>query len=158
MTCNGPFQTKAIARLKFHSRNRQPDESVSTFIAKLRELSKSCDFGANLNEMLQDRVICGIGDPRMQRRLLAETDLTFQMAQDLARALEAADSDTQEAESSVHPHFSQVNNLKKQSAFKPSNCYCCGGSHSQRVCKFRDAACHYCKKNGHIASVQNQVE
>ena len=40
--------------------------------------------------MLRDRVVCGIGDPRIQKRLLAECDLTFDKAVELAVAQESA--------------------------------------------------------------------
>ena len=41
--------------------------------------------------MLRDRLVCGINDQRLQRRLLAESDLTFKKAFDLVQALEAAE-------------------------------------------------------------------
>ncbi len=68
-----PASSTAVERLKFHSRIRKRNETVSTFICQLRELSQHCEFD-NLDEMLKDRLICGIGDSRMQRRL-TESDL-----------------------------------------------------------------------------------
>ena len=41
--------------------------------------------------MLRDRLVCGIQDHRLQHRLLAETDLTFQKALDISQAIEAAE-------------------------------------------------------------------
>ena len=30
-------------------------------------------------------------------------------------------------------------------------CYCCGGPHFNRDCRFKDAECRNCRKKGHIA-------
>ncbi len=45
--------------------------------------------------MLRDRLVCGINDSRIQRRLLAEPDLDYK-AYELALALEAADKSAQD--------------------------------------------------------------
>ena len=142
-----------------HSRVRKSNESVATFICQLRELSQFCDFGENLEEMLKDRLICGIGDTRMQRRLLSEKDLTFQKAQDIVLALEAADANAGEVETTIQPPQLQINSLhkgpvsKSRSTRAPPPCYRCGGSHLHQVCRFQDSTCHYCHKRGHITKV-----
>ena len=66
------------------------------FLAKLRRLSEHCEFGITLDEMLRDRLVCGVRDIRIQRRLLAEPKLTLKRALDLALAIEAADKDVSE--------------------------------------------------------------
>ena len=43
--------------------------------------------------MLCDRLVCGIQDPEIQRRLLAESTLDFKRAFELAQAMESADRD-----------------------------------------------------------------
>ena len=43
--------------------------------------------------MLRDRIACGINDQRIQRRLLAESDLTLAKAMELSLAMESADKD-----------------------------------------------------------------
>ena len=49
--------------------------------------------------MLRDRLVCGIADQRIQRRLLTEPDLTFAKALELAQAAEAADRNTRALDS-----------------------------------------------------------
>ena len=46
--------------------------------------------------MLPDRLVCGVHDIRIQRRLLAEPKLTLKRALDLALAIEAVDEDASE--------------------------------------------------------------
>ena len=42
-------------------------------------------------DMLRGRLVCGINDGRIQRRLLSESDLTYKRAFDLAQAIESAE-------------------------------------------------------------------
>ena len=44
-----------------------------------------------LNDMLRDRLVCGTSNNAIQRRLLRETDLTFEKALEVASSTEAAD-------------------------------------------------------------------
>ena len=46
--------------------------------------------------MLRDRLVCGIKDSRVQRRLLSETDLTFKKAFELAQASEVAEKNARD--------------------------------------------------------------
>ena len=66
------------------------------FLAELRQLTEYCKFGTTLDEMLRDRLVCGVQDIRIPRRLLAELKLTLQQALDLALAIEAAEKDASE--------------------------------------------------------------
>ena len=83
-----PTPVVIVQRYKFNSRLRQPEESVATFVAALRHLAIHCDYGDSLNDMLRDRLICGIIEPRIQRRLLAERGITnICMAEDSSSIL-----------------------------------------------------------------------
>ena len=83
-----PTPVVIVQRYKFNSRLRQPEESVATFVAALRHLAIHCDYGDSLNDMLRDRLICGIIEPRIQRRLLAESGITnICMAEDSSSIL-----------------------------------------------------------------------
>ena len=63
-------------------------------MAKLRCLSEHCDFRDHLEDMIRDRLICGVNDERIHRRLLAESRLDFEKALELATAMETADEST----------------------------------------------------------------
>ena len=60
-----PKPSTIVQRFKFHSCSRKPGESVATYIAELKRLSEDCEFGDFLQEMLRDRIVCGINDPRI---------------------------------------------------------------------------------------------
>ena len=80
-----------VARFRFHSCCRGDPEGVSAFLARLRKLAKPCQFASGvLEEMLRDRLVCGIKHERLQSRLLSEPHLTLQLAVELAQAHESA--------------------------------------------------------------------
>ena len=85
-----PKWSLAVQCFRFNSRSRQVGETVVAYLAKLKRLSEHCDYGDVLQDMLRDRLICGIQDQRTQRRLLAEPDLTLQKAFEAAQAIELA--------------------------------------------------------------------
>ena len=157
-----PKPSIIVQRFKFHSRSRKPGESVATYIAELKRLSEDCDFGDFLQEMLRDRIVCGINDPRIQRRLLAEPELTYKSAFELAQSMETAEqntSDLQAASSRSEPrNKSEDFHYTPRAPFQPRtpprfNCYRCGGNHKAPDCKYKDAICNSCKKKGHLARV-----
>ena len=69
-----PTPSEIVEQFKFHSRFRKQGESVSTFVAVLHSLSEYCNFGDTLEVMIRNRLVCGINDNGIQRRLLAEQD------------------------------------------------------------------------------------
>lgn len=46
----------------FHQRIQRPGEKAETFIRALYELSEHCDFSANREENIRDRIVVGILD------------------------------------------------------------------------------------------------
>ena len=64
---------------------------MAEFVAELRLLSEHCKFNDTLDKMLRERLVCGIRDGHIQRRLLAEPDLTLKRAFELSQAVETAD-------------------------------------------------------------------
>ena len=46
--------------------------------------------------MLRDRLVCGVQQDSIQQRLLAEKDLTYEKALELARSMEAAAQGSQD--------------------------------------------------------------
>ena len=115
---------------------------MSAFVAELRSLAEHCKFGANLDEMIRDRLVCGIKDPRIQRRLLQEPDsLTYESAYKLAIAMETASKDvldlqkTQTEQSTLIQKVDQ--RAPKPPRRNPPSCYRCNGQHLSTECRFR---------------------
>ncbi|XP_065902584.1 uncharacterized protein [Dysidea avara] len=81
-----PKPSVTVQRFKFHSHFHKCGESVATCVAEPKKNSEHCDYGDKLIEMIRDQLVCGINDSHIQRRLLAEPDLTYKKAFDLAQA------------------------------------------------------------------------
>ncbi len=99
-----PPPSVTVQWFTFNTRIRKAGESVADYVANLRHVSEHCQFGTSLNDMLRDRLVCGINNDRYQRRLLAESKLTFTKALELAQSMESADKNVQELRSSDSEH------------------------------------------------------
>ena len=89
--CPAPSET--VQRFKLNTRMRQPNESVSTYVAELRSLIEFCGYpaGEQTNKMLRDRLVCSINNSAIQRKLLSVKDLDFKKAMEFDLALETAE-------------------------------------------------------------------
>ena len=162
-THKNPRPSTIVQRFHFHSRAQGPTETTSEYVAVLRRLAVYCDFGEILDDMLRDRLVCGLRDSRLQRRLLAEKDLTLKKAFDLCQAYETAERDAHDIHfrqkgSSSDPQgktesFDQSPIDKVKSIPVKERCYKCGRFHFPKNCPFKDAECFNCGKRGHIARV-----
>ncbi|KAM7300563.1 uncharacterized protein ISCGN_016174 [Ixodes scapularis] len=141
-------------RAKFHRRAQHEGESISEYVAELRKLSQTCDYGSVLDESLRDRFVCGLLREDIQRVLFTEdSKLTFQKAVERAQAMEAAKQSAAEARvgnsSVTDVHKVQAGNEKQR-----DSCYRCGSSrHRSQECPHRQSVCHKCGKKGHIQRV-----
>ena len=68
----------------FHWWNQTTGESITDYVVELRRLSAHCKFADYLNQALWDRLVCGLRAESIQKRLLAEADLTLKKALELA--------------------------------------------------------------------------
>ena len=50
-----------------------------------------CDFKTHLNEALRDRLVCGLHNSSIQKKLLTEVGLDLEKAVKIAKGMEAAD-------------------------------------------------------------------
>uniref|UniRef100_A0A1X7TRZ9 Retrotransposon gag domain-containing protein n=1 Tax=Amphimedon queenslandica TaxID=400682 RepID=A0A1X7TRZ9_AMPQE len=87
---NAPEPSPIIQRFKFNSKKHHAGESIATYIAALRAIGEHCQFGPTLNDMIMDRLVCGVNDRAIQRRLLQESKLDYKTAYDIAIAIESA--------------------------------------------------------------------
>ena len=83
-------------RFRFDKRDQKEGESISEYIAQLKKLSIHCNFKASLNEKLRDRIVCGVRNTQIQKRLLSEKDLTYDKAVEISIVMEAAARDATE--------------------------------------------------------------
>ncbi len=63
---------------------------MAEFVSELPSLAEFCNFGTSLEEMLRNRLVCGIQNSHIRKRLLGEKTLTFARALELSQGLETA--------------------------------------------------------------------
>ena len=150
-----PRPSSIVQRFHFNARTQSENESVSQYVAELRKLAETCEFDASLENMLRDRLVCGLRDPKTQRRLLAESQLTFGKAFEIAQASELAEKSVKDLQGQSQTDSVQALKLEpaKHRKWQSSVCSHCGGKHQSSKCRFRDAECYSCGKTGHIAKV-----
>ena len=154
-----PIPSEIVQRHKFNTRVRALEELIAAYVVALREFSEYCNYGDKLHELLRDRLVCGMNHSTIQRKLLAETDLTYEKAYTLAHAIEASERDTlhlkgcKTSSSPLLPlpgvNYSRTfKHYKGKIPSKGENptCYRCGGPHLAPACKFINSECKFCKK------------
>ena len=162
-----PKPSVVVERFQFHSRSQPPGETVAELVAQLKRLSEHCKFGTTVKEMLRDRLVCGLADTNIQRKLLAETDLTLDKALGTARAMEAAEQNAKTLQAPQPSGNGEVHAVGRTATSRRTTggggaealsegadtpCSRCGGTkHSKADCRFKSAVCHACKKRGHLA-------
>ena len=105
---------------------------------------------------MRDCLVCGVNDERIQRQLLAESQLDFKKALELATAMEIVDNNTgniQQGNSVEKPKEQPVNRLSKQQCkHAAKECYRCGEKfHEAEKCRYKDEKCYQSHKKGHKA-------
>ena len=125
--------------------------------------------------MLRDRLVYGVNDDNIRRKLLQEkdADLTFQRALSIALGAETADQNLREMKAPYRevsagvpvksdPVHRVSGRRATPSASTSANAgggevtwHRCGTpGHLAPACRFKDRVCYKCKKKGHLASVQ----
>ena len=144
------------------------------YVTRLRTLSKTCEFGTSLDEMIRDQIIEKCASNALRRRLLRERELTLDNLLLIARSFELADRQALEIEqkfdSSTHLNSierqSESQQSRRNSAKRDNNnrlksvCYCCGNEGHRAKdaqCPALNKTCRRCGKPGHFARVCRQT-
>ena len=151
-----PAPSEIVQRYKFHCLFRQQGQSVAAFVAELGAGAEFCNFGTS-KVMIRDRLVCGISDEQIQRRLLSENKLTLTKTLELAQSMELAKKSTEvlsTAESEIEAGAEEGGVHAVTAAHsKPGNlqCSCCGKrGHVQGKGRFKDYKCDTCGAQGHL--------
>ena len=69
--------------------NQLPGESVEQYITELYALVETCEYGNFTNDMLHDRIVVGIRNAALAKRLQLDAELTLEKAKRLVQQEEA---------------------------------------------------------------------
>ena len=124
--------------VRFNSRIKTTEESVSVYLSQLRSLAEHCNCGNKL---------CEVEVPAIQRHLLAESKLR---ATEIAMAMETAEKNSETQKEGTtwdnlpkQPIHGVFQDGKKGVLTKPAVCYRCGQeSHIATSCPYKETNCH----------------
>ena len=157
-------------RYKFNRREQQEGEMIESFVAGLRTLVKTCNFGSLEESLIRDRIVVGVRDHQIRKRLLQESELTLQKCIDICSSYECTAKHLKEmkpveevsgvSKRSKPPpkkNGARKNNLPtKQIDTKDdemNSCKFCGKDHVKRKesCPAWGKNCKICQKPNHFA-------
>ena len=77
-------------RYVFNQRNKQDSETFETYLTVLRQLVRTCNYQKMTNELLRDRLVCGIKEDSIRKVLLQKRNLTLPEVIDICKSAEIA--------------------------------------------------------------------
>ncbi len=82
---------EASERALFNMLCRSPSESIRSYILQLQRQVTKCNFGAELDNYLRDRLIAGTNDAALQKKMLLEERPIFSSLRTLCEKFEELD-------------------------------------------------------------------
>ena len=153
-------------RFRFNRRDQEEHEGFEEYMTALQELVQKCSFGTMEDELLRDRIVCGIRDGALRRQLLQRKALTLPQCRYMCRASEATAKQVKIMEKEDKIHAVQQKTVTTASRFKTAksssgstaNCVYCGFGHKKgrSNCQAFGKTCMECGKMNHFAQVCRQ--
>ncbi|KAJ8358132.1 hypothetical protein AAFF_G00031380 [Aldrovandia affinis] len=111
-----PAKNTIYERYVFGSCKQEEGESIDNFVTRLRERAATCDYGQLKDEMIRDKIVLGVANESIRRRLLREKGLTLITAIEMCRAAEQTDIEWRAMDMSTTspPHTEAVHAVAKQ--------------------------------------------
>ena len=114
---NIPFE-----RYRFNHRVQEPGETYDQYRTALRQLAEGCDFATiTPDEILRDRLVFGIQNAKARERLLRESKLTLEKADEICRAAESMLAQLKVVEDSSSATVSAIKSSSDQPQMSPGN-------------------------------------
>ena len=144
--------------------NQQPGESFNDYLTTLKEMIRICEYGAMADELLKDRLICGIKEDMVQKMLLQKQNLTLAMRIDMCQMAEVATkqvksiAETDTAMVQVvrkHKQDTHSKGYVKKQEYRQVNCNYSGKRHVRErdKCTAFGQKCQLCGTMNRVASV-----
>ena len=171
-----PSRNVVYERYVFNTCGQTNDESVQSYVTRLRKLATSCECGELTDDLIRDRLVIGLKHNGDKVRLLREKNLdlkkaiqmctTSEVAAQQMKKIQSAEDNTEDVKKfddkkKAHRRrrFKNTPELQTKSSAEPRagfTCKYCG--RQQRYVKRTDCpafgkTCSKCGKKGHFSSV-----
>ena len=145
----------AIDRARFEERRQQEAEPFDAFLVALKQLSADAELcKVCIDERLTTRIMTGIRDARVRRKLLATKPFpNLIQAVNICRSEEAAIASDAELTGSMPLAIQSATGTRAETSGQDTACPKCGDpSHiSTQICPADSKDCHYCGIRGHFS-------
>lgn len=84
-----PPNIEVVEREKFHNLVKKPEETYKNFALRVQRQAAKCSFGADLTTQLRDRLVAGVRDPDLKRKLCKEHLLDYAKAKSIVEEWDA---------------------------------------------------------------------
>lgn len=142
---------------------KQEDESFDSYLSKLRKLSKTCQYQHLQDELIKDRIVVGVKDNSVRKRLLQEENLTLRKCVDICRSAESTTAKLKTivgaSVEDVHAvgksklagkHRNTPNSSHKHTTYR--KCKYCGQMCEKGKCPAFGKKCSNCLRYNHFSS------
>ncbi|KAG8135178.1 hypothetical protein E2320_008221 [Naja naja] len=90
-------------QLDFYRREQKPGETINDYLTNLRDIAAGCEF-ENVKITLRDRIVVGMRDLRLQRKLITKKSISLKEVMEEARAAEILEKPSAKIEKSESVH------------------------------------------------------
>lgn len=153
---------------KFYKRKQKDNESITSFVAALHDISSRCDFKDGMQRRIVEQIILGARDNNLKKELLKIKleNLTYNNVVQLALNFESIQKGMQThilarnhsevtqtksvaitSSASVEPM--EVNTIDNSRTSKSERCVHCAKNHGNALCRMRNVTCYKCHNKGH---------
>lgn len=159
-------------RAKFNLRKQQDGEAAQEFIDSLYNLSKSCEYGTLVDQLIRDRIVVGIRDHKLSEQLQLDENLTLEKAIDKVLQAERIKEQNRDLREKISNSLKIDKVIRKQYSYgkrkekvsenewrrkseRNSQCMRCGNRpcHSLRDCPAVKEKCLRCRLKGHYSKM-----
>ena len=96
---------EAYESYRFNKCDQNESENIESYVTRLRQLVKGCNYGELSDRMIRDRIVAGIRDDELRKKLLEERELTLKLAIDKCKIHESSNKQLQGMGTHDEVHF-----------------------------------------------------
>ena len=132
------------------------DESTEQYLLVLHALARNCEYGQLRDELIRDRIVIGILDKALSKRLQMDPELTLEKAARMVRQSESVGEQQRvlkgQKDSELDVNWMTSKSKAAQQRNPSSSCTRCGNQHEPGKCLAQKVTCFRCHKRGHFKS------
>ncbi|KAK9692816.1 hypothetical protein QE152_g34904 [Popillia japonica] len=108
-----PYKNTTYLRYQFFTESQVEKQTIDEYIAVLKSRANDCKFGDLEDDLVRDRLICGIRDVSLREKLL-QADATLPEVENMCRSHEASKTQTKSITGSLNSNTLSASKEKQE--------------------------------------------